>query len=316
MPLNLLEATNAAEGSKAEILTAELMGEDPIFNRIHWINEPTTQYMYSQVVSLGDAGTRALNDQREGSFSRQAQYTENRRIFSDQMLIDRQIIAGDPARRAKEEFRKIESIREAWLRMFFKGSSAIDPTQFDGLQVRSTRSSLAGRPSRKLMNNSVSGAPLSLGMLRRAIDNTSANAILMPEQILQYLSEAGEIGTLKGAVLYNKDEFGMTLAYYGGLPIIPIRRDSADNYLLDNTELSADGSRNDCTSIYIVGFGEGKLQGINFQGVDGRYGIDVKDQGEQGPFMRTFIDWPCSIVDEHQRCFTRLRGIVPGGITA
>jgi hypothetical protein len=315
MPLNLLDASNAPEGSNAELLTAELIGTDPIMNRLDWVNEASTEYKYSQTVELGDSGTRAINSSRTGTQSKQLQSAEGRRIFSDKMEIDRQIVAGDPSRRAKEEFRKIESTREAWLRMFFKGSSAQDPTQFDGLQARASRPALNGTASTRTRHNSQSGAPLSLGALRRAIRNTQGNAILMPCDVLDYFSEAAETGILKGSVIYKPDEFGRETAYYAGLPIIPIEKDSADVPILGQTELSADGTSNECSSIYIVAFGEGKLQGINFQGVGGRYGIDVRDQGEVGPYLVTFMDWPCSIVAEHHKCLTRLAGITLGPVT-
>jgi hypothetical protein len=312
----LLNASNSAPGSNERLMTAEFVDNDPIFNRLHWHNEPTTQYKYTKTVQLGDAGMRGLNQTRRGTQSKQMDSYENRRFFSDLMTVDRQIAAGDPTRRTKEEFRKLQAIKEAWLRLFFKGSSANDPTQFDGLQVRASEPTPDGRPSRRLMANSPTGAALSLGLLRRAISNTDGNAILMTESILDRLSEAPEYGNLKGTVTYRLDEFGQNMAFFGNLPIIPIKRDSEEEPILGFTELSPDGvTTNECTSIYIVGFGENKLQGINFKGVDGKYGFDITDQGAVGTELHTLIEWPCSIVNEHHRCLTRFSGIVDAPVT-
>jgi hypothetical protein len=137
----------------------------------------------------------------------------------------------------------------------------------------------------------------------------------MSEELLDWFSMASQTGVLKGNVLYKQDEFGRETAFYGSLPIIPIGRDSQEIPYLDTSELSPDGSSNECTSIYVVGFGEGKLQGINFKGVGGQYGFDVSEQGEVGSMINTLIEWPCSIVAEHRKCLTRLSGIKLGPVT-
>jgi hypothetical protein len=315
MPLSLLEACSGDELGR--LMVAEFVQEDPIFQRLTWSNVDGTEYTYSQTVELGSASMRGLNETITGSNSKEMSFTENRRFFSELMKIDRQIVAGDPNRRTKEEFRKLQAMKERWLRLFFKGSSKQNPKEFDGLQARASEPQLDGSPSRKTIVNAPAGGVLSLRMLNAAIRNTRGNAILMSEDLLDWLSAATQTGILKGSVLYRQDDFGNSTAYYGSLPIIPIGRDSNEINFLDASEISPDGvSANDCTSVYVVGFGEGKLQGLNFKGVAGKYGFDVSDQGEVGTDLYTLIEWPCSIVAESRKCLTRLSGVRLGPIAS
>jgi hypothetical protein len=300
--LSFLESVSANSGTGQTVLMQEFADNNPIVQMMSWINEETSVHEYSQLVELGDAGTRSLNTSRKGSQSKQTTKYVPYKLLSDIAEIDWQIAASNPLRKEQEKLNKMRSFADLWTWMFFHGSSDLDPEQFDGLRAHTQKY------PRQLIQNHRSGAPLSRMMLRRAISNTKgANAILMSESIHDWFSESAQTGQ-KGNIVWTKNELGEDIMRFGTLPIIRIERDEMDRQLLPSTEGSEDLTANDCTSVYVVAMGEERLQGINFKGPQG-YGMNVKDLPQVDVFEKTLMDWKTSIVIKDTRSVTRLAGV-------
>lgn len=286
-------------------LMEQFVENNPIVRIMDWINEPTNVLEYSQLVELGDAGTRSLNNSRKGTASKRTTKYVPYKLLSDISEIDWQIAASNPGRAAEEELLKMRSFSDEWMWMFFHGSSAVDPEQFDGLRHH------CQEYSRQHLSNHDSGAPLSRMMLRRAISNTKgANAILMGEEIHDWFSESAQTAN-KAGIVWTKNELGEDIPSFGNVPIYRIERDEMDNQLLPLTEGSKNLSANNCTSVYVVAIGEGRLQAVNYAGPQG-YGINVKDLGQVDVFEKTLLDWKTALVMKDTRSVTRLSGVQAG----
>lgn len=300
--LTFLESVATNSGKAEKVLMEQFAENNPIAQLMSWVNEDSNVHEYSQLVALGDAGTRSLNTSRKGTPSKQTTKYVSYKLLSDISEIDWQIATSNPSRAADELLLKMRSFSDLWTWMVINGSSDIDPEQFDGLRAH------AQKNPRQHLHNHRSGAPLSRMMLRKAITNTKgANAILMSEEILDWFSEGTQNATTPN-ILWKKTELGEDIPTYRNIPIIRIERDEMDRQLLPSTEGSEDLSANDCTSIYVVAIGEGKLQGINFKGPTG-YGFSTKALAQVDVFESTLIDWKTALVAKDVRSITRLDGI-------
>jgi hypothetical protein len=303
MPLSFLDSVaDDADESPRSVLMERFASENPIVSLISWINELTDVHSYSQLVELGDAGTRSLNSSRRGSPSKTITKYVPYKLISDISQTDWQIAAQNPLRAADEQLNKMRSFSDLWTWMFFHGSTDLDPEQFDGLRAH------AQKHPRQLIHNHESGAPLSRMMLRKAITNTKgANAILMSEEILDWFSEGTQTQN-RPNIVWRTNEIGIDIPMFRNVPIIRIQRDELDRQLLPSTEGSKDLSSNNCTSVYVVSMRDGGLQGINFSGPQG-YGINVKELGQVDVFEQTLLDWKTAIVAKDVRSITRLAGV-------
>jgi hypothetical protein len=134
----------------------------------------------------------------------------------------------------------------------------------------------------------------------------------MSEDLHDWFSESAGADT---SIMWSKDELGTDILKFRGLPITRINRDQTDRQLLPSTEGSNDLTANDCTSVYVVARGEGKLQGINFKGPQG-YGFNTVDLPQTEVFLSKLVEWKTSLVIEDKRSVTRLDGIKLGPITS
>ena len=100
------------------------------------------------------------------------------------------------------------------------------------------------------------------------------------------------------------DSFGRQIQSYAGIPIGVIEDDAQGNAILDFDEADSADTAAACTSIYAVRFGVKEwVSGLQAGP------MDVLDQGLQGIFYQTLIEWICSITVFHPKAASRLRAI-------
>ena len=101
------------------------------------------------------------------------------------------------------------------------------------------------------------------------------------------------------------DSFGRPIYSYAGFPIAVIEQDKDGAEILPFTEPDLDnGDKTTCTSIYAVRFGLAEyVSGLQAGS------MDVLDQGLQGTFFQTLIEWLCGLGVFHPKAAARLRGI-------
>jgi len=201
--------------------------------------------------------------------------------------------------RTVQEGMKIKALALAWTKTFIKGDSETDPTTFDGLQKRLTGDAL--------IENHASGAGLSLAKLDEAIDAVDgANAILMSKSVRRRLTVAARTTAVGGNITYTMDEFGRQVTMYNDLPIIIVDKDNENVDILGYTETGS------TTSVYVVAFGDGMVQGLE------NGGMNVRDLGELDtkPALRTRVEWYSGFGVFAPRSAARLKNITDAAATA
>ena len=134
----------------------------------------------------------------------------------------------------------------------------------------------------------------------------------MSKAMRRLLNTASRTSTTSGILETQKDAFGKMISYYNGLPILVPYSDNGGTEPLAFDELGSTGSTATATSIYVVGFGDGKVTGIQSGP------MDVRDLGEleTTPAARTRVEWYAGMAIEHGRAAARLYGVKTGTVTA
>ena len=93
---------------------------------------------------------------------------------------------------------------------------------------------------------------------------------------------------------------------YNDLPILIVDKDNENSYILGFTEA------NSTTSIYVVAFGDGQVQGLE------NGGMSVRDMGEleTKPSLRTRIEWYSGFGVFAPKSAARLKNITDATVTA
>lgn len=207
--------------------------------------------------------------------------------------------------RATHEKMKVKSLSHRWAQAFIKGDGTTDPRVMDGLQVRLTGSQKIAAGA------TANGTPLSLAKLDEVIDAVDTPThIIMNKTLRRALSAAARDTTVGGFITFGKDEFGRGIAMYNDLPILIADQDQAGADILPFTEAASSGTAT-ASSLYVVSFGEGMLQGIQ------NAVMSVRDLGElqEKPVKRTRVEWYAGISLQHPRAAARLWSISNAAVT-
>lgn len=270
-------------------------------------------FAWTRQVSLGTAGTRAVN----GSYSESVGAVEQRsvglKIIGGDLDIDQFLLATHgPEHRAIQEQAKAALIAQTISWQIIKGSvtaaggATADANGIDGLQVRygggfgSTAVVDAGENAGQIFSNSGASDALSLRDLDTAIQAVeNPTHLLMAKKmrvnLTAKLRNAASIST-------GRDEFGRIVTSYNGLPII-----DADvlGTVSGLEQLGFNENNDSTTSIYVLSLSDMGLAMVT------NGGVQVRDLGEQNSkaVQRTRVEMYCNIVDMHPRCVARLFNI-------
>ena len=276
MAQTLLEAAklNSGDVYKAGVIMKFAESSD-ILRLLPFQSIAGNSLRYNIEETLPGVGFRGVNGSYTESTGIINPQTESLHIIGGDLDVDKFLLKTMGAdQRTVQEGMKIKAIALAWTREFIKGDSEADITTFDGLQKRLTGDAL--------IPNHASAGPLSLAKLDEAIDAVDgANAILMNKAMRRRLTVASRTTAVGGNITYTIDEFGRQVARYNDIPIVIVDKDNTNTDILGFTEASS------TTSIYVVNFGEGYVQGLE------NGGMDVADLGELDtkPVVRTRIEW-------------------------
>jgi len=301
MALTLLEASklNSGDVYKAGVI-AKFAESSEILRLLPFQSINGNSLKYNIEETLPGIGFRGVNGSYNESTGIINPKTESLTIAGGDLDVDKFILDTMGAdQRSVHEGMKVKALALAWTREFIKGDSSTDPLKFDGLQVR-----LAGEA---VIANHASAGPLSLAKLDEAIDAVDgANAILMNKAMRRRLTVAARTASVGGNISYIMDEFGRQVTMYNDLPIILVDKDNDNTDILGFTEASS------TTSIYIVSFGEGKVQGLE------NGGMMVNDLGElqTKPALRTRIEWYSGFGVFAPRSAARLKNITDATVIA
>jgi len=101
---------------------------------------------------------------------------------------------------------------------------------------------------------------------------------------------------------YEKNEFGIMIPYYAGIPIRPAGYDVSGNRIIPHTETVGESA--DCTSVYAVRFGERSDLTIA-----SNVGIEVKDEGLVGNFYTYSVELDCELSLLNNKSVAKIEGI-------
>lgn len=309
MALTLIEAAKLNPGEVVRNAIIEIYAQQSDLLRVMPFDDiPGNTYKYDLEDTLPGVAFRGVN---EG-------YTESTGVINPK--IESLVIAGGDLdvdkfilktmgmdQRSKQEAMKIKALAHKISNTLIKGDSQATPKEFDGLQVRLTGPQLidAGATS--------GGDVLSLAKLDEVIDAVDAPThLLMSKAMRRLITAAARNTSVGGFITYSKDEFGRPVTMYNDLPIL-IADANGDLYAtLAFNEANPGGGSNVGTSIYVLGFGEGQLSGIQSSIPE------VNDLGElqTKPAMRTRVEWYMGMGLWHPRAAARLRGIKTGAVVA
>jgi hypothetical protein len=262
---------------------------------------------YNREETLPGIGFRGVNEAYTESTGVINPVTEPLVIAGGDLDVDMFILQtmGEDQRAAQEAM-KIKALAHRWTKAFIKGDNSTEPREFDGLQVRLTGSQLIDAGS------TANGEPLKLTKLDEAIDAVdNPTHILMNRAMRRRLSAGARSTSVGGYITYDLDSFGRRVARYNDLPIVTVDQDNTGSEILGFTEAAASGTAT-ATSIYVVSFAEGMLQGI--QNSD----MDARDLGEleEKPAKRTRVEWYSGIALFHPKAAARLRYISDAAVVA
>lgn len=301
MAITLVEAAklNSGDMIRSAIIEQYAMSSGVLLT-LPFDDIPGNALRYNREQKLPGVGFRGVNEGYPESTGIINPVTEPLVIAGGDLDVDKFIVdTMGEIQRSTQEAMKIKALALAWERSFFKGDSASQPREFDGLQVRIRGAQLIP------MGSTNGGDALSLAKLDELIDTVSnPTHIFLSKAMRRRLTQAARNTGVGGFITWDLDAFGRQVAMYGELPLITIDGDNDDKPILDFNEACPGGGATGA-SIYCVSMGDGMLTGIQ----NGT--IDARDLGElEGkPAYRTRVEWYSGLAAYHGRSAARLWGI-------
>lgn len=317
MAVSLLQSALTAEANgqfkKAGVIKT-FVETSPLLAAMPMLPIAGNSFAWTRQVSLGTAGTRAVN----GSYTEGTGAVEQRsvglKIIGGDLDIDQYLLqTHGPEHRAIQEQAKAALIAQTISWQIIKGSTTAaggataDANGIDGLQVRygggfgGNAVVDSGENAPQILLNGGAGDALSLRDLDTAIQATeNPTALLMAKKmrvnITAKLRTSGSIST-------SRDEFGRIVTSYNGLPMI----DADVLGTVSGLEQLGfnEGASSNRTSIYVLSLTDMGLAMVT------NGGVQVRDLGEQNAkaVQRTRVEMYCNLVDMHPRCVSRLYNI-------
>lgn len=273
-----------------------------VLERLPFMDVAGNAYAWNQESVLPGIGFRGYNVSYDESTGVIQSMTEALKIFGGISKVDRaQVKTQGKVNdiRAVHDAMKAKAAALDFTKTFFKGDSTADANSFDGLENRLTGGQVIDA------GVTAGGDALTLPKLDELMDAVQGG----PDVLFMNKTMRRKVNTLMRAAGQAtepiSDSFGRPIYAYAGIPIGVIEQDKDGNEILAFDEDDSAGAPAACTSIYAVRFGAQEwVSGLQATG-----GMEVIDQGLQGIFYQTLIEWICSITIFHPKAAARLQGI-------
>lgn len=292
---------------KRQAVIEMFAGSSELNSVLPFMDLPGGSYSYNQEAKLPNVGFRGVNEGYTASIGIINPQTETLKIAGGDLDVDKALIKMHGAgTRSTQEAMKVRAFGQTITDAFINGDAS-DGVSFDGLRRRVTGYQLLAANED---TPSVS-KPLSLATLDEAIDRVpGATHLIMDGRMRNLLSRAAK-ADVGGDLDWSKDDFGRRIAFYNDLPILITGDNAQGDRILDFNEAGVDAAAN-TGSIYVVGFGEGKVKMIQ-NGV-----MEVTDLGEvdDKPVLRTRVEWLVGMAIEHGKAVSRVHSILKAAMTA
>lgn len=306
--LTLLESSKLDDGDVVRSTITEIYaGSSDVLRVLPFDDIPGGSLTYNSEQTYPGVGFRGFNEAYTPSVGVLNPKTEVLTIAGGELDVDVALIKTRGMRqRSVQESMKAKALGLAWTQKFFKGDSASDPREFDGLQVRCVGD------QKFAAGATANGTALSLAVLDEAIRRTlNPTDLFMSSKMAVKFTAAARNTSVGGYISYDKNEMGRRVLMYNNLPIRVVEFDGAGAEILPFTEAATSGTAT-ASSIYVASIGDTGLMGIQ------NGGMDVRDLGEleTAPIYRTRVEWLSGMAVFNGRAVTRLYSISDAAITA
>lgn len=299
--LTLVEASKLIQNPLQKGVVETFARTSPVLERLPFMDVAGNAYSWNQEKTLPGIAFRAINSTYDESTGVVQPQTEALKVFGGISKVDRALVKTQGNvndLRAVHDAMKAKSAALDFTKAFFKGDEDGDANAFDGLEKRLTGAQVLAA------STSAGGATLTLDMVDQLLDAVQGGPDVIfcnkptRRSINKLIRAAGQ------ATEVVSDAFGRQLQSYAGIPLAVIETDAEGNEILPFTEKDAQTTPADasCCSLYAVRLGAQEyVSGLQASG-----GMEVLDQGLQGIFYQTLIEWICSITIFHPKAAARL----------
>lgn len=293
MALTLMEAEKYSTDVLRRGVIEVFSRNSAIFELLPFMEISGNAYAYNTEEALPGISFRGVNEGYVESAGVINQDSEKLTILGGDVDVDRflaQTRGNINDLRAIQTEMKSKALAQAWTRTFFKGDTAKNANEFDGLEKRVNGSQVIDAGNKGL----------TLAMLDELIDAVEGEPdVLFMSKAMRRIVK----GILQGSVHYiesGEDSFGRPVTTYGGIPIRVIDADD------DGEILGFNEGENGTASIYAVKFGADQYVSGLRNGT-----VNVRDLGEidDKPVFRTRIEFYSGMAVFHPRAVARLSGI-------
>lgn len=279
--------------------------ESVILKRLNFIEPTQKGFRYQYIVrdSLGGVTTRSINTGYNTQGSKSSVQEEPMTLFggdvkTDYALID---IKGDAAR-LDELDAKMKAAGKYFDRLFFHG----DPSQVNAQnELRGLRARSLVLPT-QIFWMGANGGALDLDTLDAAIDavaGANTSKIIHCNRTVRRIISKLVRNSAGGKGVYDAQR---QLVSYNDCPIEPLDEDEAYNQVFPFTETR--GSSNDCSSLYIVRYGQSSDEEF-VQGIAGNQFMQLRPPSPQGTYVLEVAETLLGMGTFHPRSFARIGGI-------
>lgn len=249
----MLKQTPANRADMAAMLTR--FRRSPFLDSLSFENRPGQAFMqWTETTDLPSAAARGLNENFTPSQGRTEPNFAPFKVYGGEMQQD---VASDKMGLSDPLAENARMARSLRLTLEYDAIFA-DPTStpktITGTQYLAENSGDAASTSISA-GATANGAALSVFALRNAIDEcVDPEKIVLSQKLLNRLTGGAEATGVAGYITYQKGDFGRRLAFFDGLPLVPMERTTANARILDFTEAAATGTPT-ATSLYVTGRG-------------------------------------------------------------
>jgi hypothetical protein len=299
MALTLQEAAKYSNDILMKGVIETFAKTSPILEMLPFMEISGNAFKYNVEQTLPNIAYRGVNEGYVESAGIINQLSEGLTILGGTVDVDR-FLAETRGNvndlRAVQTEMKSKALALEFTRAFFKGNSAVNANELDGLQTR-----LVGD---QVISAGANGGALTLPLLDELIDAVQGepDAIFMSKAMRRKLK-----GILQASQHYienGADQFGRPVMTYGGIPIRVIETDGAGAEILGFDE--AHGTATETASIYAVKFGaEQYVSGLR----NGSVRVDDLGLINDKPVYRTLIEFYAGLAVFHPKAAARVAGI-------
>jgi hypothetical protein len=295
MALTLAEAAKLSNDVLLSGVVETIVKDSPVLQRLPFIEIVGNGLTYNREATAPSAAFFDVGDTWTESTPTFTQQTVTLKIVGGDADIDNFLLATRSNIQDVESavlMLKAKAVRQLWEQTFITGDITGNPKSFDGLD----RLCDAGQS----LSMGVNGGSLTLDKLDELVDAVKGGKpemLLMSRRSRRILNK---LARTSGSILEtDRDEFGVMITFYDGIPI------GVSDYISDTQTV---GTSTDCSTLYAFQAGEGALSGLTSPG-----GMAIEKVGslETKDATRTRIKWYTSLALFNVLKLARLVGVRP-----